>query len=99
MRALAKPAPTEPKRSRCAKAGDIITEKAREKLAAAMGGNVPIVCIPDRVVAKTDSKEGQWFCITCGALPQNNMQASTHESEHPSHRLGWRGATGDIEEP
>lgn len=44
---------------------------------------------------KTDGSQGQWFCIDCGELPMNNMQAQSHAgsekfAEFPKHRMAWR---------
>ena len=80
-----------------AKAGDAITERARKKLAAALGGNYPIESVPHRVEPKGPGTTGQWFCITCGDLPRNNMEAQGHPERHG---LAWRSFTsGKIEAP
>lgn len=83
-----------------AKAGDKITEKARKRLAMCMGGNYPIDAIPTAVEPKGAGQAGQWFCITCGDLPQNNMSAQIHADDHRTHRLAWRSFdSGKIEAP
>ena len=79
-----------------AKAGDKISKKAQAVLAK---HHQP----QEAVAAKTpDTKYGgQWFCIDCGAFPQNNLYAWNHAGEHPKHRFAWRNADngGTIEEP
>lgn len=83
-----------------AKEGDEITATAREKLATAMGGRMTAERLPTHVGAKAEGERGQWFCATCGELPQNNMQADTHERSHPKHKLAWRSFdSGKIEAP
>lgn len=42
------------------------------------------------VQTKSDTKSGQWVCISCGEPFQNNMQAHSHTE---SHKLAWW--TGD----
>lgn len=84
-----------------AKAGETITTKARDALARAMGfarrDQKIDPCIPTKVEPKGDGKAGQWFCITCGALPMNNFEADGHPR---SHKLAWRSfESGKIEEP
>lgn len=82
-----------------AKAGDTIETKARERMARAQGQR-PLDHMPTVVEPKTEGDAGQWFCITCGELPQNQMQAGSHETEHPKHKLAWRSfASGNIEAP
>jgi hypothetical protein len=53
-----------------------------------------------KVKPKAPGTRGQWFCIDCGACPQNNWQAQTHVEESPKHRMAWRNfETGDVEVP
>lgn len=67
--------------------------------AKALGG-CPIERIETHVAAKTSGGGGQWFCIDCGAFPENQFMAGSHEREKPKHRIAWRSAsTGNIEEP
>lgn len=91
-----------------AKVGQVIQEKARRKYARALGhilgtpreAELMEANVPKSVMPKSDGNDGQWFCIDCGELPQNNWQASSHESEKPKHRLAFRNfSSGDIEEP
>jgi hypothetical protein len=84
-----------------AKAGDKITERARRALRRRLGGGrMPLEAIQDEVVAKSAGDRGQWFCIDCGELPRNNLEAHSHQEESPKHRLAWRDFTsGKIEEP
>lgn len=80
-----------------AKAGDTITEKARKKLAAALGGNYPMEHVPRQVEPKGPGQAGQWFCVTCGDLPRNNLEANGHAEKH---KLAWRSFdSGKIEAP
>lgn len=79
-----------------------ITEKARKRLCEAMGANFPLEHIPQKVEPKGDGKAGQWFCITCGDLPQNNLMASAHVGTTwgKRHKLAWRSFdSGKIEAP
>lgn len=77
-----------------AKAGDKITAKARKVLEQRLGYT------PETVQPKAEGAQGQWFCITCGDLPQNNFQAQTHRDECPKHKLAWRNfESGQVEEP
>lgn len=77
-----------------AKAGDKFTKAARKhRYAGALFPDEP-------VQPKAPGTKGQWVCITCGDLPQNNWQANTHEEEHPKHKLAWRNfESGKVEEP
>lgn len=78
-----------------AKAGDPITAKARAKLAKV--SRVPADQIADKVAPKTTGQSGQWFCITCGELPRNNLEASGHTK---NHKVAWRSFdSGQIEAP
>jgi hypothetical protein len=87
-----------------AKAGDEVSKKALGKLVARLRGPSPAV---NRVVQpKTETEGGQWFCIDCGELPQNNMEAHSHAGDskyasHPGHRLGWLriGDPCTVEQP
>lgn len=81
-----------------AKAGDKISDKARKAYARAIG-NAPLHIVDTVVQPKTTGQGGQWFCIDCGELPQNNFSANTHEREKPKHRLAWRSVANNIEEP
>ena len=74
-----------------AKAGDKISERA---LRYADG-----IVSQTTVSPKAEGDRGQWFCIDCGYAPQNNMQANSHESAKPAHRLAWRNfETTNVEE-
>ncbi len=85
--------------ARFAKAGDKFAMKARRALANAMG-KAPIENVPSGVSPKTDGDAGQWFCITCGSLPKNNLEASGHQRSKPTHPLAWRSfVSGKIEAP
>lgn len=80
---------------RPAKAGDVVTAKALKALARAGGHAVETIVRP-----KTEGNAGQWFCIDCGELPQNNMGAWGHAEAHPKHRFAWRNfKSGELEEP
>ena len=54
---------------------------------------------------KTAGQQGQWFCIDCGELPMNNMQAQSHAgsekfASNPDHRMAWRNfESGKLEAP
>lgn len=85
-----------------AKAGDVISADARRRLAKLLGGprRLAISAIQIAVAPKSAGTNGQWICIDCGELPQNNMQAWGHMDERPGHRLAWRNfESGKIEEP
>lgn len=83
-----------------AKVGDVISEKARKAYAKALGGRVPLAAIETHVTTKTEGQGGQWFCIDCGAFPENQFMAGSHERDKPKHRLAWRSASsGNVEEP
>lgn len=81
-----------------AKAGDPITDEARERLGRACGMPGPW---PDsKVATKTDGTAGQWVCVTCGESFHNNMQANGHYEDMPKHLLAWlSSASQNIEEP
>jgi len=83
-----------------AKVGDKIEPAARKRLAKAMGGRLTAEDMPTEVSPKTDGSQGQWFCVTCGELPQNNMQCWGHQDDKPMHKMAWRSHdSGKIEEP
>jgi hypothetical protein len=68
-----------------AKAGEPIAEKARKRLARILRNED----IPTTVQPKSGTPFGQHFCCDCGEPMANNMQAHTHSSAHPKHRLAW----------
>lgn len=82
---------------RTAKEGEKISTKARERLAGLM--RIPVSFVPQKVQPKRDGQQGQWVCADCGEPFPNNMSAMSHGDEKPKHRLAWRGATGDLEQP
>ena len=95
--------------AKSAKAGDKISAKASAKLRKSdphghffpgVSGRMPEAEAKEwcTVAPKSTGDHGQWVCIDCGELPQNNMMAQSHAS---SHRVAWRNADNDgrLEEP
>ena len=77
-----------------AKSGDKMTAKAGAALCRAGLRLTEELTV---VQPKAPGEKGQWVCIDCGALPENNMQAHSHTK---SHRLAWRSFdSGNIEAP
>lgn len=81
-----------------AETDEAIAPKARKRLASLL--RMPLDAIQKTVGPKTPGDTGQWLCITCGALPQNQIEAGSHERQNPKHRFAWRSFTsGRIEAP
>lgn len=77
-----------------AKAGDKLSKKANDRLFKQFK-----IVLGD-VEPKSSGNSGQWLCIDCGELPQNNMMAWAHSDQHPKHRFAWRNFdSGKLEEP
>lgn len=75
-----------------------ISPKARQRLAALQ--RIPLASVQETVESKSSGDRGQWLCITCGALPQNQLEAGSHERKYPRHRFAWRSfVSGRIEAP
>ena len=71
-----------------AKAGDELTAKAAAKLRKKHRMMAEVLTTKESCVVqtKTKAKDGQWICITCGDVFDNNMQAHGHPV---SHKLAW----------
>lgn len=78
------------------KVGDKITAKAGAKLRRTFNDAV-FRCFfgtdeKCTVREKSAGDNGQFICIDCGDLPQNNMMAQSHPK---SHRIAWRNFDRD----
>lgn len=78
-----------------AKAGERVSLRAINRVSKLTRGRTSL---GHTVEPKSPEPGGQWICIDCGELPQNNMSAWQHADAHPKHRLAWLIA-GRIEEP
>jgi hypothetical protein len=76
-----------------AKAGDSITEQARQFFLRRFWPSHPKgIDVVDRVVAAKltfgGSRAGPWVCIDCGKCPDRTLDDPVnHWREHPTHRL------------
>lgn len=72
---------------RTAKAGEELAAKAVKRLTGTFP-HMRDLLVGDglRVQPKSDAKSGQWGCVDCGEMLQNNMSAQGHNAKH---RLAW----------
>ena len=82
-----------------AKEGDVLSARAGAKLRKSLPAALFQARFGTRekctVRAKGAGQQGQWICVDCGELPENNMQVHGHAK---SHRIAWLGPEG-IEVP
>lgn len=82
---------------RIAKTGEEISPRAASKLRKTTHFFERILTSKEActIAPKSESQNGQWVCVDCGEVFQNNMQAHGHTSSH--RRAWWTGER--FEEP
>jgi hypothetical protein len=85
-------------------AGEAIPHKARVAWAKRLriyekaGLEKALDQTPTHVAEKSPGNRGAWFCLHCGKVHRNNMEAHSHADRHPKH--AWLSLDSDrLEAP
>lgn len=70
----------------------------REGLNATQAMERALAVTPTHIAPKSNGTRGAWFCMHCGTVHRNQMEAHTHAEKHPKH--AWLSLESDqLEEP